>query len=74
MTRDKRPGYRADRCASDYIGGVVPAEIDPGDPDQPRTDIERNPEFGIPRRKERCAGESVGGMTRRECGITDHLV
>ncbi len=52
----------------------MPAKIDPGDPDQSRTDIERDPEFGIPRPKERRAGESVGGMTRRERRITDHIV
>ena len=52
----------------------MPAKIDPGDPDQPRADIERNPEFGIPRRKECCTGESVGGMTRRERWIADHIV
>ena len=52
----------------------MPAKIDPGDPDQPRADVERDPEFGIPRPKERRTGESVGGMTRRKCRIADHIV
>ena len=52
----------------------MPAKIDPGDPDQPRTDIERNTKFGIPRPKERRTGESVGGVTRRERRIADHIV
>ena len=52
----------------------MPTQIDPRDPDQPRADIERDTELGIPIRKERRTGESVGGMTRRERGIPDHFV
>ena len=52
----------------------MPAQIDSGDPDQSRADVERDTEFGIPIRKERRTGESVGGMTRRERRIADHFV
>ena len=74
MARNECPGYRADRCAGDYIGGVVPAQVDPGEANQPRADVERNTELGIPRSKKRCTGESVSGVTRRERRITDHIV
>ena len=48
----------------------MPAQIDPGYPDQPRADVKRNTEFGIPIPKEHRTGESVGGVTRWERRIT----
>lgn len=48
----------------------MPAQIDPREPDQPRTDVERNAELGIPIPEERRTGERVGGVARRERRIT----
>lgn len=48
----------------------MPAKIDPCEPDQPCTDVERYTEFGIPISEERRTGESVGGVTRWERRIT----